>query len=333
MLKQGLSSLFRELTTIDNVLGVGRGHKLVRGESTGEQSVIILVRKKLPRCELSRKALLPRKIDGLPTDVIEVGDIRLLSDRTQTVRPAQPGVSIGHFKVSAGTFGAVVRDRDTGERLILSNNHVLANATDGSDGRAVVGDPIVQPGIYDGGTLQDNVIGHLVRFVPLLRETMAPQCPMAKMFETLLNKIIGLLQPHYRIQVLRESEKTNVVDCAVAKPVNDVIIRDEIFEFGQIAGVKDAKVGMAVKKSGRSTGVTHSLVLATDVIVKVALGNREYGVFADQVLAGPMSMPGDSGALVLTEDNYAVGLLFAGSEQVTMFNRITNVLDALNIIF
>lgn len=123
------------------------------------------------------------------------------------------------------------------------------------------------------------------------------------------------------------------MDCAVAKPINDDIIQADIFEFGEIAGVKEVKVGMAVKKSGRSTGVTHSLVLATDVILKVALDNREYGVFADQVLAGPMSMPGDSGALVLTEDNYAVGLLFAGSEQVTMFNRITNVLDALNIIF
>ena len=46
-----------------------------------------------------------------------------------------------------------------------------------------------------------------------------------------------------------------------------------------------------------------------------------------------MSMPGDSGSLVLTEDNFAVGLLFAGSEQATMLNNIEYVLDRLNITF
>lgn len=59
--------------------------------------------------------------------------------------------------------------------------------------------------------------------------------------------------------------------------------------------------------------------------------NQEYGLFTDQILAGPMSMPGDSGSLILTSDNYAVGLLFAGSEQATLFNRINHVLDKLNI--
>jgi hypothetical protein len=36
------------------------------------------------------------------------------------------GVSIGHYKGTAGTAGCLVKDKKTGEILILSNAHVLA---------------------------------------------------------------------------------------------------------------------------------------------------------------------------------------------------------------
>ncbi len=125
----------------------------------------------------------------------------------------------------------------------------------------------------------------------------------------------------------------NVVDCAVARPVSEAVVTDEILGFGKVAGIKEPEIGMEIKKSGRSSGITSSFILATDVTVRVDVGNKEYGIFTDQILAGPMSVPGDSGSLILTEDNHAVGLLFAGSEKVTMLNRIEHVFDALNIRF
>ena len=121
------------------------------------------------------------------------------------------------------------------------------------------------------------------------------------------------------------------MDCAVAKPLDASMIDPNILEIGLPKGIKEPQAGMLVKKSGRSSGLTFSIVLATDVAVRVSLNNNEYGIFTDQVLAGPMSKPGDSGSLVLSEDNYAVGLLFAGSESATMFNRLANVLEALQV--
>jgi len=330
---RNLSHIFREMSSIDNVVGLGRGHKWVRGEDTGQESALVLVRKKYPKGDLRRAALLPEKIAGVPTDVLEVGDIRLLADpRTKMQRPANPGSSIGHYKVSAGTFGAVVRDRKSGEKLILSNNHVLANLSNGFDERAKAGDTIIQPGIYDGGDAQAAIIGHLKRFIPVHSEVSTPRCKIAKAFEEMFNRCIGILKPQYRIQVLRETEKINLVDCAVATPVSPDIIIPEILEVGSVAGTKEPQLGMTVKKSGRSSGVTFGVILATDVTVRVGVGKDEYGVFAEQILAGPMSMPGDSGSLVLSEDNKAVGLLFAGSEQATMFSRIDLVFDALNVM-
>lgn len=332
MTKQELPALYRELIGYDNVIGVGRGLKRVRGEATGEEAAVILVNRKLSRSELRRGSIIPRRIGELPTDVIEVGDIRLLGvERTGKHRPAQPGLSIGHYQVSAGTFGAVVKDRSTGAPLILSNNHVLANLTDGSDDRAQIGDPILQPALYDGGDAKTAVIAHLKRFAPLHRDLIKPKCLIAQAFEALVNKWINIFQPHYRIQVMRSDETVNLVDCAVAEPISPDDVNPAVLEVGPIAGVKEPKPGMLVKKSGRSSGLTHSIVLATDVTVQIGLSHTQYSIFSDQVLAGPMSKPGDSGSLILTEDDYAIGLLFAGSNQATMFNRLDRVLDTLNV--
>jgi len=217
-------------------------------------------------------------------------------------------------------------------RNIISNNHVLANLSNGQDNRAEVGDAILQPGLYDDGNISDEgIIGHLTRFVPIYAEVGSSECRIANKFEQWLNKWINIFKPHYHVRVLRETEKINQVDCAVATPINDDAISREIIDVGAVEGIKSATVGTLVKKSGRSSGLTFSVVLATDVTCKIALSSSEYAIFSDQVVAGPMSMPGDSGSLVLTEDNYAVGLLFAGSEQATMFCRMDKVMKALNV--
>lgn len=334
MAKRGIPPLFQELSEDDNIIGIGEGHKWKRGENTGQKATVVLVRKKLGKDNLLRGSIIPQRINNRPTDVIEVGDIRLYNDRTGMMRPARPGISIGHYKVSAGTLGAIVKDRLTGETLILSNNHVLANSSDGTDDRAAAGDIILQPGSIDGSNdPAEATIGYLERFIPLNRRVAASQCPIAKLFETTLNKCIAVFRPNYQIKVLRENDAVNVVDCAVARPVSEAVVTDEILGFGKVAGIKEPEIGMEIKKSGRSSGITSSFILATDVTVRVDVGNKEYGIFTDQILAGPMSVPGDSGSLILTEDNYAVGLLFAGSEKVTMLNRIDHVFDALNIRF
>jgi len=333
MSKSKLHPLFYDFCDMENVVGLGQGNKWIRGEDTKQEAVIILVRKKIRKNELRRNAIVPPKIDGMLTDVIEIGDITFHSDRKNILRPAQPGVSIGHYKVSAGTFGAVVHDRNTGEALILSNNHVLANLTNGNDERSCIGDAILQPGAFDNIGKGDNHIGSLKKFIPIYHELNRSECRIANLFEDILNKIISTFKPQYQVQVLRNNEKINLVDCAVAVPDSEANISPEVFEVGSIAGIKEANVGMLVKKSGRSSGITHSIVLATGVSMKINISKQESAIFADQILAGPMSMPGDSGSIILTEDNYAVGLLFAGSEQATMFNRIHNVFDALNVSF
>ncbi|EEG78712.1 carboxypeptidase regulatory-like domain-containing protein [Dethiobacter alkaliphilus] len=164
------------LLKLSNVVGVGIGHKVVAGVDTGTHCLTVLVEKKVSPQNLRSEDLVPPFINHVPTDVVESGLLTADTNRYWTegpqdrkvkMRPAKPGMSIGHYQVSAGTFGGVVYDRESGEPLILSNNHVLANSSNGEDGLAQIGDPILQPGRQDGGKEPDDVIATLYRFHPI----------------------------------------------------------------------------------------------------------------------------------------------------------------------
>jgi hypothetical protein len=63
-----------------NVLGVGVGMRRRRGESTEEVAVVVLVSRKIPAAQLAPRDVIPRQIEGVPVDVLEVGEIRAGSD-------------------------------------------------------------------------------------------------------------------------------------------------------------------------------------------------------------------------------------------------------------
>jgi Peptidase family S64 len=300
----------------ENVVGVGIGEKLAGTRPTGTLAVKFLVRMKYPETDLETRTILPKDIDGLPTDVEEVGLFRRLpaagaararrhphlggplpNPRTK-IRPAQPGCSIGFQDpnnqfVMAGTFGALVKNGTA--VCVLSNNHVLAD-----ESRLQPGAKIFQPGLLDGGNPATDEIAQLTKFIPLL-----PQQP-------------------------------NKVDCAIAKLTKPGIAVRDILFIGVPKGVADAAMDMMVHKFGRTTSYTvgHVTSVDTDVTVQYETGTF---TFAEQIIIVgqnniPFSDAGDSGSLILQRGtNKAVGLLFAGSRTHTIANHFSDVLQALNV--
>jgi len=311
----------KELLQYPNVVGYGIGFKYMGGVNIKQICTTVFVTKKLPEVALRSTDVIPAYIGDYPTDVIEVGIIRALQSRTDRWRPAPPGVSVGHYAITAGTFGCVVRKGD--QRLILSNNHVLANSND-----AVIGDAIYQPGKHDGG---NETIAHLEEFVPINFEDGSPTCPLAKIIADLANGFAKGLGSSHRLRPYQETEDTeNLVDAAIAVPVDDDLILDVILEIGILTGVDPVTLGDPVKKSGRTTGLTSGTIITLDATIKVQYSNG-IAVFTDQIISTNMSQPGDSGSLLVNEDNKAVGLLFAGSDQVTIYNTIFNVIRLLGV--
>src|SRR5260370_29230167 len=82
-----------------NVVGVGIGRKIKRGRALRTPSVRIYVDRKVPRGSLPPDRLLPERVGGVPTDVIETGRFRAFMPAApagqKRLRPARPGCSIG----------------------------------------------------------------------------------------------------------------------------------------------------------------------------------------------------------------------------------------------
>lgn len=311
-----------------NVVGVGYGFKEIRGRRTTDLCVVALVRVKIPRSGLAEQELVPTRVEGVPTDVIEVGELRALQARTDRWRPAPGGVSVGHFKVSAGTLGAPVRDRATGDRLILSNNHVLANSN-----QANLGDPILQPGAIDGGSPNSDTLARLERFVQIQFNLQPPTCGIAKAVADVANFLARLVGSRHRLRVIQEDPlAVNRVDAAVARPLNPGDLLGEILDIGEVHDTVPPTLGMAVRKSGRTTAFTTGQVTVIETTVTVSYGESRTARFEGQIVTSPMSQGGDSGSLLVDgESARGVGLLFAGSGQATIFNPIRDVLEALQI--
>jgi hypothetical protein len=64
------------LLGLPNVVGVGVGLRMRRGKPTGEVALVVMVNKKVPAVELAPNSLIPTELDGIPVDVMEVGDLR-----------------------------------------------------------------------------------------------------------------------------------------------------------------------------------------------------------------------------------------------------------------
>lgn len=319
-----------ELLKSRNVVATGIGYKKVAGKTTSELSIICSVDVKKPKNQLDRNDLIPPFIQDIPTDVNPVGILRAFQSPTGRFRPAPGGVSIGHYLITAGTLGCLVKKGN--DIYILSNNHVLANSNTAS-----AGDPVLQPGAHDGGQNPADKIAELSEFIPIVFEEggdggpTLPPCEIGLKTAGILNTLASWIGSSTRLRTYRILQTENKVDCAIAKPVNPDDVLNEILEIGKISGIKEAELGMQIKKSGRTTGLTHGTIQQTNVTARVSFGLNKTALFTDQLLAGAMSQGGDSGSAVLSEDNHLVGLLFAGSDTTTIMNRIGNVFSALNV--
>ena len=298
-----------ELLAMDNVVGVAAMPKMKSGKVTDDWTLTVLVKQKLPKTKVAKDSLVPEKVDDVPTDVVEVGPIEALAF-TARVRPALPGYSIGHYNITAGTFGCLVRDirrccctydKDCGctparqdcpgDILILSNNHVLANVNLGKPG-----DKILQPGPFDGGVFPSDAIATLDRFEEI---------------------VFGL-------------SGYNLVDGALARPLEPRNVTAAIIGAVVPRGVNQVFPLDQVVKVGRTTMVTTGVVLATNATVNVGFGPL-VAQFRHQIITTAMAAGGDSGSLLMNFNLDGVGLLFAGSPLITIHNHINDVQNVLGV--
>lgn len=258
---------------------------------------------------------IPGLLDGVPVIPKVTGEIRALkppSDKpgkppkpdpepepdptARFDRPVPIGVSTGHPNITAGTIGC--RVTKGGEIYALSNNHVYAD-----ENTAEIGDNALQPGPYDGGVDTGDAIGTLAAFETIVFSTSA----------------------------------NNLIDAAIALS-STVLLGNATPSDGYgtpKSTTTEAAFNMKVMKYGRTTGQTSGRVYALNATVDVGYDSGT-ARFAGQIIITPgkFSAPGDSGSLVVTGGRDArkpVGLLFAGSDIMTIANPIDTVLEHFGV--
>jgi len=294
-----------DLLETNGVVGVGIGHN-----DTSNPAIIVFT-------ETPGVRGLPTSLDGVPVVTKYSGKFYANPKPDKPDKPGKPpkddepdvdptgyfdrpvpvGVSTGHPNITAGTIGARVTD---GVNVYaLSNNHVYAN-----ENRAAIGDPVLQPGPYDGGTLADD-IGTLAAFVPI--------------------DFTG---------------EVNYVDAAIASSTKELLGNSTPADgYGTPkSAIVDASIGLKVKKYGRTTGETNGRISAINATIEVGYDSG-VAIFTNQIVISPgnFSAGGDSGSLIVVNDKRSddhlkpVGLLFAGSSLYTIANPIDSVLAAFNV--
>ena len=166
--------------------------------------------------------------------------------------------------------------------------------------QAVAGEDISQPGLVDNGCRVAEIVGDLSAY-PLLGSSN--------------------------------------VDAAIAQlRPGAMSATGEILDIGVPATTTAAPVvGLAVAKSGRTTGLTQGTIGAMNATVRVQYqegcgrGRKFFITYTNQVVISGtgFSAGGDSGSLIVTNDaqHNPVGLLFAGSSTTTIANPIDEVLS------
>lgn len=313
---------FEHVLDCENVVGVeyvsgsqsapdGAASDGVAGDDEDGDVVHVFVTEKIPEAELDEADVVANAIPDRQTKVEGVGEVSVQpaedvapasDDRQQQHRPIPAGVSECNYNGTAatgGTFPARIDDLDAAEWAADAEEgetvRLSNNHVYARSNKASFGEPIVQPSRMDGGTPTSQV-GGMHGYVPI-EEGVTVDVAARTMHE----------------------EDTDAVHNYDGE--SGSVLRD-------YSGLK----GRTLVKSGRTTGVTRGEVKATSASIRVGYGG-DVGVTTvrDQIITTDMSDGGDSGSPVFDERGNHVGLVFAGSDKVSVICKAANVEDELGV--
>ncbi len=288
------------LAQFAGVHGIYTGRKSVAGKKTDTLAIVVVVGEKKPLSQLTNDEIIPKQIEGFPTDVIVgqvprkmpqsvSGSVAARNSETLGTRP-KPQVRrplVGGAQISsvidespeAGTLGCIVTDGTS--YYALTNEHVVGP----------VGNEVYQP---DNGN-SNFLFGTVMQSVA--NATIDAAVVSFGAGEDFANYVlqVGSIQGTYNLQT------TDVGNCIV-------------------------------QKSGNITGLTFGTVEAIDYTVvdgQVTMTNQIK--IEDIPGLSPFSQPGDSGAVVMNDHYQVVGLLWGGENNESYACAIASVLSQLNV--
>jgi hypothetical protein len=330
-LGQARQQLFDAFARDVHFTGCAIGLRRRDGQVTDEPVVVAMVTKKLPAGAVSRSRLMPATIaaDGhnWGVDVVEVrslttaplrgsgwpdgaSEVQGVPITQQKLRPPLQGCSVSDATGpigDTGTLGCLVRDSTDGTICILGTNSVLAQS-----GKAALGEHVIQPGGFDGGTSSDK-IATLKRYVPFTTsgqnfvDAAIAQLDSQKGYS---QKVAGdLMKPisaTHRVVGVCVAGDSEGLNCFLS-PMSQVVSAIGVELLPATSGsscIVAPEVGMHMEKVGRTTPYTASIVDAVGAQIKVYdSDSKQTLVFANMIWSQAFFLPGDNGAVACEGGN------------------------------
>lgn len=297
------------LLKLPGVTGVDVGYKEVGGKPTGEVAIRVLVAQKKPPKSVPEDQQIPPEINGVKTDVIERRFVLHQRNRVRVKDIALQADTTHYASLKGGISIGPCR---------AVNGYVYAGTL--------------------GAVVKDNTTGQtmlLSNFHVMCIDNgwhVGDQMTQPSRVDTgsCPSDVVGTLQR----AVLSAS-----VDGAICS-VSARTTACEIQEIGAVTGTAAAALNMAVRKRGRTTGLTYGTVDSISLSVKIdygdGLGERtltnQIGVKPDPAHNAKFGDHGDSGSVIVNAACEVVGLHFAGDDSgYGIANPIASVLSELNI--
>jgi hypothetical protein len=307
-----------DLLAQPGVVGVDINEKVSDGQPTGKLAIVVYVEEKKAKSKLGKDEIIPAEIEGIPTDVkeerIELHASRVALAEVVPLVDATKYTTL-HGGISIGPCRSVHLEPPD---VPAPGDYIFAGTLG-----AIVRDRATHAAMaltnfhvacVDNGWTAGDAMCQPSR-------VDGGSCP-ADTFGTLTR---ATLSEHVDGSVIT-IDSGEATDCSIE-------------EIGDVKGQTAATLNTAVRKRGRTTGLTYGKVTSVDASVTINYGDglgshtlkNQIRVEPDPTKSAQFSDHGDSGSVVVDANNMVIGLLFGGSSVATYANPIQFVLDELNV--
>jgi len=308
---------------------VGIGLKEVDGSLLPQVAFKVYVSEKRSTQLLTEEELIPASLFGFPTDVLNISEKTLACGRT---RPLVGGISVSTWDVPfvspPGSIGCVVEKNGSTNKYILSNEHVLGvNSTAG-------GSRVFQPSVSECAGFIYNEVGsnengkkeNIAYNNGVAENQYYIDCAIAKVNSDIsvsnsVREIDNPINGHRDISNLSDSNLNTyaVKKCGSRTDLTTGIIEDVAlsFDFGPDSDNNEFRMIVVRPNPGKTVAETYLVNPAEKASIIASFAGEPMVTVTDvgdnklKFESRVFAYFGDSGSVVMNNQNEVVGLLFS----------------------
>lgn len=309
-----------------NIVGFGRGFKIINNNITDIPTLTIYVNKKHSIDSLSIESIIPKYINGVLTDIEEIGGnvfnyeatkVRFNNNHnasTLNQKLLGAGMSIGNEENGFGgtvTCALIEKPRKDGkeEKFLLGCAHSLTKVNKETDSIGRVGDWIVNPAKKNKGDTSVKRVGRIADIAPL--------------------------------EIVKDKDKIRytTMDAVLIRPEKNMEVLSGVMNGEKINGVTSTAPGVKVYYYGAISGKRYGVVKSINTVFEWSFKDSNNDIkelrYSKTIVVDGKFDINDTGAIglvdTMSKGTYGFGMLVAGTENTVVFSDLSEAVNHFNL--